>query len=62
VEIGFDPTELVTLDLRLGDRYTPETRPAFIEAVFERIRQIPGTRAVVAGVTLPFQYEGGGTC
>ncbi len=62
VDTGFDPARLVTIDLQLGDPYDVDSRILFVDELTRRLRAVPGTRAVVAGATLPFQYASGGTC
>jgi len=62
VDTGFDPAQLVTVDLQLHDPYDAEGRIQFVEELTRRLRAVPGTRAVVSGATLPFQYASGSTC
>jgi len=62
VETGFDARELVTIDLQLREPYDEQRRVQFVEELLRRLRAVPETRAVIAGVTLPFQYPSGGSC
>ena len=70
VDTGFDPSRLVTVNLQLGSwepggdagGYDAARRTRFVEELMRRLRAVPETRAVVAGVTLPFQYPSGGSC
>lgn len=62
VDTGFEPARLVTIDLQLRDPYDADSRIQFVDELTRRLRAVPGTRAVVAGSTLPFQYASGGTC
>jgi len=62
VDAGFAPDHLVTVDLQLRAGYEAADRERFVDELVPRLRALPGTRAVVVGVTLPFQYASGGSC
>ena len=68
VETGFEPSGMMTVNLQMGidgvDVSPDEAarRLVFVESLFDRLGQVPGTSAVVAGLTLPFQYPRGGSC
>jgi putative ABC transport system permease protein len=62
VEPGFESAQLVTVPLSLGPRYTPAERGQFAEDIFRRIRAIPGTEEVAAGMTVPFEFTGSSKC
>jgi len=62
VELGFESAQLTTVPLSLGARYTPAERRQFAEEVFRRIRAIPGTENVAAGMTVPFEFTGSSMC
>ncbi|MDB6170655.1 MAG: hypothetical protein JWM88_3519 [Verrucomicrobia bacterium] len=53
---GFEPSGVVTAAINLPqEKYrTPEKQVAFIEAVFERHRRLPGVESVAATHVLPF--------
>jgi predicted permease len=56
VDAGFDPKNVLTLDVRLvGRRYpTPAQRSAFFDAALRRIRALPGVEAAGTIDNLPF--------
>jgi len=56
VDTGFDPNNVLTLDVRLvGKRYpTPAQRSAFFDAALQRIRALPGVEAAGTIDNLPF--------
>jgi predicted permease len=56
VDTGFDPNNVLTLDVRLvGRRYpTPAQRSAFFDAALQRIRALPGVEAAGTIDNLPF--------
>src|SRR5438093_7114590 len=56
VDTGFDPNNVLTLDVRLvGRRYpTLAQRSAFFDAVLQRIRALPGVEAAGTIDNLPF--------
>ena len=54
VDPGFRTAELVILPLELGATYTGVERGQFVRDLSDRIEELPGTRAVAAGWTLPF--------
>jgi putative ABC transport system permease protein len=58
VDLGFQPSETVTMGLFLGVR-PPETRAAAIEHILDRVEQVPGVKA--AG-TIQFLPLSGMTC
>jgi putative ABC transport system permease protein len=58
VDLGFQPSETVTLGLFLGDR-PPETRIAAIDQILDRVEGLPGVKA--AG-TIQFLPLRGATC
>ena len=68
VDTGFDPNNVLTLDVRLvGKRYpTPARRSAFFDAALQRIRVLPGVEAagtidnlpLVQGSTQTLNLEG----
>jgi len=61
VDPGFDPAGLVGIELSLeGERYTEETRAAFVQRVDERLENLPGVVGAAAAITIPFQYFGQG--
>ena len=61
VPLGFDPSNLLTLQLNLPRRpfAEPDKRTAFVDAVLERVRPLPGVSA--AGITsaVPLTWKGG---
>jgi predicted permease len=56
VDTGFDPANVLTMDVRLADaRYaTPAQRSAFFDKVVQRIRALPGVEAAGTIDDLPF--------
>jgi predicted permease len=56
VDAGFDPNNVLTMRVRLGEsRYpAPGQRSAFFEAALQRIRALPGVEAAGTIDTLPF--------
>jgi predicted permease len=56
VDTGFDPNNVLTLDVRLvGRRYpTPAQRSAFFDAALQRIRALPGVEVAGTIDNLPF--------
>jgi predicted permease len=56
VDTGFDPSNVLTMRVRLGDaRYpTPARRSAFFDAALQRIRALPGVEAAGTIDDLPF--------
>jgi putative ABC transport system permease protein len=56
VDTGFDPNNVLTIDVRLvGRRYpTPSQRLAFFNAALQRIRALPGVEAAGTIDNLPF--------
>lgn len=59
---GFDTESLVTIPLHLGGRYDTPARNRFTRDVTARVAALPGTEAVAAGLTAPFQYVGAVKC
>ena len=61
VPLGFDPSSVLTLQLNLPRRAfaEPEKRTAFVDAVLERVRPLPGVST--AGITsaVPLSWKGG---
>jgi putative ABC transport system permease protein len=59
-DTGFDPNNVLTMRLRLGDaRYpTPALRSAFFESALQRIRALPGVEAAGTIDDLPFSDGG----
>ena len=62
IDPGFDPRNVVTLQLRLSERAFPDVqaRARFVANLLQRLREVPGV--VAAGTTLnPFRNGGGFT-
>ncbi len=59
VSPGFNPSELLTMELSLPPTsYTrPEQRAAFFDSVIEKLKDAPGIEAVGATNALPFTYD-----
>ncbi|MCZ6917951.1 MAG: ABC transporter permease [Gemmatimonadetes bacterium] len=58
---GLEPEQLYTLRLALNS-LAPEERGQFTEQALAGLASLPGTRAVGAGITLPFMFNGGSRC
>jgi predicted permease len=59
VELGFDPHNLLTMQLPLQPKYAdPIARPAFYGRVLAGVLALPGVRGAALGSTLPFQSIG----
>jgi predicted permease len=57
VDPGFDPRNLLTLNVELmGDAWTPEKRQAIFEPMIQRLRALPGVEN--AGLTLSLPIDG----
>lgn len=59
---GFTPQSVGVANLVLGDRFKPEQRIAFAEAVIRRIRAIPGIVDASTGVVAPMARFGNSRC
>ena len=53
VDRGFDPTNLLTLNLTLSRYSTPEQQISFLRQVLERAARVPGVREIGLTSTLP---------
>jgi putative ABC transport system permease protein len=61
VTLGFDPTDVVTVDLNLPeDTYSPPRLRAFATEAVNALRALPGASAAAVGLRLPVLDEGGG--
>ena len=60
---GFEPDDLVKIELQLGERaYDETTRGVFVDHLLERLEAIPGIESTTASWMLPFDYFGGTRC
>ncbi len=59
---GFSPETVGVANLVLGDRFTPEQRLAFADALVRRIRAIPGVAEAATGVVAPMSRFGRSRC
>jgi putative ABC transport system permease protein len=55
VEVGFDPTNLMTVKLDVASTVEPGRRAEFVDRFTERMLTMPGVRAVGASWRLPFE-------
>ena len=62
VDPGFESESLVSIPLHLGSGYDTPARNRFTREVMVRLGALPGTEAVAAGLTAPFQYVGAVKC
>jgi predicted permease len=53
VDVGFDPSALLTFQITTSPGRTPEQQRAFAEAVVERLRQAPGIQGAAYARQLP---------
>ena len=59
VELGFDASHLLTMQVPLMPKYAdPIKRPPFYEAIITGIRRLPGVQGAALAWTLPFQATG----
>jgi len=58
VDPGFQPRNVLAVKLSMSDRYDDERRPAYYEALLERIAAVPGVQAVGAAKNFPLRGTG----
>jgi len=53
VELGYDPENVLTFGLDIGETTQPQQRPAFVDDVAARLARLPGVKSVGACCAVP---------
>lgn len=62
VDLGFEPERVTRLQVRLGERYTEESRLQLTRELLTRVEALPGVSATALGWSVPFDYVGNHRC
>ncbi len=62
VDLGFQPEQITRLQVRLGERYTEESRLQVTRELLNRVEALPSVTATALGWSVPFDYVGNHRC